>query len=384
MEKFKVIQDPLNGPIKVDKLALELMDSTYFQRLRYVRQLGLCYLVFPGANHTRFEHSLGAYHLASEASEAFGIRDRDIFQVSALLHDIGHPAMSHSVESYFEKLTGMDHLEASCKIIQGKEPFGDSQIPEILEKFSISPSEVASIISGKSSTYPVISKLISGPTDIDEMDYLRRDALFTGVAMGHIDHRRIFNVTSIDDNSLYIEEKGIPAAESLLIGRILMYNSVYFHKTARIAQLMLEKALEISGGELGNPFRITDHYLMDKLLTNKKAGYISKSIMERRLYKPVLKTSYSREKLSSIKQGIGELGLDVTEKTITDIIPPLDFIGEGRIKSSIQVLVGGRKVDIKELSPLVAALYGTMKKRHILVSADVSVKSRVEKTLGNI
>jgi HD superfamily phosphohydrolases len=89
MEKFKVIQDPLNGPVKVDNLALDLMDSPYFQRLRYVRQLGLCYLVFPGANHTRFEHSLGTYHLASEASEAFGIKDKALLQVSALLHDIG-------------------------------------------------------------------------------------------------------------------------------------------------------------------------------------------------------------------------------------------------------------------------------------------------------
>ena len=384
MEKFKVIQDPLNGPVKVDKLALELMDSTYFQRLRYVRQLGLCYLVFPGANHTRFEHSLGTYHLASEASEAFGIEDKALLQVSALLHDIGHPAMSHSVESYFEKLTGMDHLEASRRIIQGKEPFGDSEIPAILEKFSISPPEVASIISGKSSEYPVLSKLISGPTDIDEMDDLRRDALFTGVAMGHIDHRRIFNISSLDDTSIYIEEKGIPAAESLLIGRILMYNSVYFHKTARIAQLMLEKALEISEVDIGNPFRITDHDLMDKLLKDKNAGHISRSIMERRLYKPVLKTAYSAEKLSSIKKKIWEIGPDASGKTITDIIPPLDFTGEGRIKSSIQVLSGGKKMDIRELSPLVAALYGTMEQRHILVSADMTVQGRVEEALGNI
>ena len=384
MEKFKVIQDPLNGPVKVDNLAIELMDSTYFQRLRYVRQLGLCYLVFPGANHTRFEHSLGTYHLASEASEAFGIRDKDLLQVSALLHDIGHPAMSHSVENYFEKLTGMDHLEASRRIIRGKKPFEDSEIPAILEKFSLSPLDVASIISGKSSTYPVLSKLISGPTDIDEMDYLRRDALFTGVAMGHIDHRRIFNISSLDDTSIYIEEKGVPAAESLLIGRILMYNSVYFHKTARIAQLMLEKALEISDLDLGNPFRITDHDLMDKLLNDRNAGHIARFIIERRLYKPVLKTAYSGEKLSSIKKKIGELGSDADEKTITDIIPPLDFTGEGRIKSSIQVLSGGRKVDIRELSPLVAALYGTMEQRHILVSADISVQSSVEEALRNI
>ena len=384
MEKFKVIQDPLNGPVKVDNLALELMDSSYFQRLRYVRQLGLCYLVFPGSNHTRFEHSLGTYHLASEASEAFGISDKALLQVSALLHDVGHPAMSHSVENYFEKLTGMDHLEASCRIIQGREPFGDSEIPEILEKFSISPPEVASIISGKSSKYPVLSKLISGPTDIDEMDYLRRDALFTGVAMGHIDHRRIFNISYMDDASIYIEEKGIPAAESLLIGRILMYNSVYFHKTARIAQLMLERALEISEVDLENPFRTTDHDLIDKLITDKKAGYLARSIMERRLYKPVLKTAYSVEKLSSILQKIEKLGSDARDKTIMDIIPPLDFTGEGRIKSSIQVLVGGKKVDIRDLSPLVAALYGTMEQRHILVSADISVQSKVEEILRNI
>ncbi|MHB8561282.1 MAG: HD domain-containing protein [Thermoplasmataceae archaeon] len=383
MEKFKVIQDPLNGPVKVDNLALEIMDNRYFQRLRYVRQLGLCYLVFPGANHTRFEHSLGTYHLASEACEAFGIKDKAILQASALLHDIGHPAMSHSVEGYFEKLSGMDHLEASCRIIKGNEPFGDSPIPDILEKFSILPDDVASIIGGKSLKYPILSKIISGPTDIDEMDYLRRDALFTGVAMGHIDHRRIFNISSMDDDSIYIEEKGVPAAESLLIGRILMYNSVYFHKTARIAQLMLQRALEISSVDLGNPFRLTDHDLMSKLLADRNGSYLAKSILERKLFKPVLKTPYDEEKLFRIKEAIEKTG-ESPEKVITDIIPPLDFSGEGRIKSSIQVLMGGKKVDIGEISPLVRSLYGTMNKRHILVSADISIYEKIGEAMAKI
>jgi len=383
MDEFKVIQDPLNGPVKVDNLALEIMDSNYFQRLRYVRQLGLCYLVFPGANHTRFEHSLGTYHLASEASEAFGIREKSILQVSALLHDIGHPPMSHSVEGYFEKLTGMDHLEASSRIIMGEEPFGDSAIPHILEKFSILPSDIVSIISGKSLKYPLLSKIISGPTDIDEMDYLRRDALFTGVAMGHIDHRRIFNISSLDTDSIFIEEKGVPAAESLLIGRILMYNSVYFHKTARIAQLMLQKALEISRVDLGNPFHLSDHELMAKLLKDKNAGDIAKSILERKLFKPVMKTQYHEGKLIRIKEAVEKTG-ENQEKVIIDIIPPLSFTGEDRIKSSIQVRTGGRKVDISDVSPLIDSLYRAMNKRNIVVSAHASAYEKISEALAKL
>ena len=188
---YKIIQDPVNGPVKIDGLFSEIVDSQYFQRLRYIKQLGLCNLVFPGANHSRFEHSLGTMFMAHELSEALEIKD-EIPSIAALLHDIGHMPFSHGLENEFYGLYKVVHEDLTKNIILGENPYDDSTIPGILEKYGYSPSDIADVATGSSKKYPLFSTMISGPIDVDEIDYLRRDALFCGVTMGQIDYKRLF------------------------------------------------------------------------------------------------------------------------------------------------------------------------------------------------
>lgn len=368
--EYKIVQDPLVGPIKLSGLYEQIIDTPEMQRLRYVKSLGLCYLVFPGANHTRFEHSLGVMSLAGEFAQNLGLEDPQIAAVAGLMHDIGHPPMSHSVEEYFGDITGMDHLEAGTRIVAGKPPFTDSTIPDILRDDGIEPSDITEIMRGHSRKYPVHSKIVSGPIDVDEMDYLRRDSLFCGVKLGLIDEKRIMNIAKVDGTDLVIEEKGIPAVESVLISRILMYNSVYFHKTSRIAQIMLDKALRMASDGIENPFRMTDQDTFSLLLNNEKAAPLARDIMNRRLYKPVARIPYTEESLNAVSASLIEKCS--TSEYIVDVIPPRAFAGIDRVKSDLKVVTGGETYPLEKVSPLVRALYETLEIRSIVVSASGS------------
>ncbi|HLH86660.1 MAG TPA: HD domain-containing protein, partial [Thermoplasmataceae archaeon] len=143
MEKysFKIIQDPLNGPLKVRSDVLEIIDLPELQRLRYIRQLGMCHLVFPGANHSRFEHAIGTFHIAMQFAEALGVEPKLEMSLAALLHDVGHPPLSHAIEGFFKSSTGMDHLEAGIRMILGEEPFSKSSIPSALEHIGVYPKD---------------------------------------------------------------------------------------------------------------------------------------------------------------------------------------------------------------------------------------------------
>ncbi|HKJ96904.1 MAG TPA: HD domain-containing protein, partial [Thermoplasmataceae archaeon] len=371
----KIIQDPLNGPIKLSGLYEELLDTPEMQRLRYVKSLGLCYLVFPGANHTRFEHSLGVMNLARDFAHTLELEDTDIAAVSGLLHDVGHPPMSHGVERFFQDSTGMDHLEAGVRIVRGKPPFESSRIPDILDSHGIDPGEVTQIMKGKSSRYPIHSKIVSGPIDVDEMDYLRRDSLFCGVKLGLIDERRIMNIAKTESSDLVIEEKGIPAVESVLIARILMYNSVYFHKTCRIAQIMMEKALELASSPPENPFNMGDHDLLAAISKDEASRKLVGEIMQRKLFKPLARVPYSKEKESGITRKLGSNYN--TSDFIVDVIPPLSFSGIDRVKSDLRVVTGKKTYSLEGVSPLVRALYETLEIRTINVSSREGIRDEV-------
>ncbi len=382
LAEYKIIQDPLNGPIKLSGLYEELLDTPEMQRLRYIKSLGLCYLVFPGANHTRFEHSLGVMNLARDFAHSLDLESPDLAAVSGLLHDIGHPPMSHGVEIYFQKTTGMDHLEAGKRIVRGDSPFLDSSIPDILSRNGIDPSDVADIMGGKSSRYPVHSKIVSGPIDVDEMDYLRRDSLFCGVRLGLIDERRIMNIAKTEGSDLVIEEKGIPAVESVLIGRVLMYNSVYFHKTCRISQIMMHKALEQMADPIEAPFSIGDHDMLNRVLKDSGSSALANEIMSRKLFKPVAKVPYTPAKLKEVEERLANKYRN--SDFIVDIIPPLAFSGIDRVKSDLKVVTGKDIFPLENVSPLVRALYDTLEIRSITVSARSNIIGHISKDLEGL
>ncbi|MFP4186722.1 MAG: HD domain-containing protein [Acholeplasmataceae bacterium] len=239
LKKQQVYKDPLYGFIHVDDaLIKDLIDSAPFQRLRRIRQLSGVHMVFHGAEHSRFSHSLGVYEIAYRFSNApdlkqeFTERERLILLVSALLHDIGHGAYSHAFEDVF----GIDHEAVGARIIK--------ENPELLRILNRVDDgfafDVASVLL-KEGKYPLIEQLISSQLDADRLDYLERDAYFTGAAYGRIDADRIIRVARIKDGRLVFKVSGIHAIENYLISRYHMYWQVYFHPVSRAYELTLEK-----------------------------------------------------------------------------------------------------------------------------------------------
>ncbi|WP_298278306.1 HD domain-containing protein [Ferroplasma sp.] len=374
---YKIIQDPVNGPIKIEGIFNEIVDSKYFQRLRYIKQLGLCNTVFPGANHTRFEHSLGSMFLAKELMEALGI-DSNIPALAALLHDIGHMPFSHGIEEEFHSLYGVVHEDITKKIIKGSSPYNDSNIPDILKQHGYNPQDIADVATGTSKKYPLFSEIVSGPMDVDEIDYLRRDALFCGVTMGQIDYKRLFNTVVVDDNELIGVEKSIPTIESVIITRILMFNTVYFHKTCRIAQKMLGYAYMDMKDRSIEDIKLNDFEFMEKIKKGDSSDML-KHILNRELFKVAFRAGYSKEKLQSVKESLEEFN---SHEYIIDIIPPLYFSGRGRIKNYATVYFSSKKQGITDVSSIAMALSGEMENRQILVSCAKGIYKKVSGILN--
>lgn len=237
------VRDPIHNYIHLDPLGRELVDSPRVQRLRRIHQLGTGSLVYPGANHMRFEHSLGAWHLAGLAAKALslGEADRKAVQAAALLHDIGHGPFSHTSDPLYRDHLGKTHEEVAIDALH-KGP-----LAETLDRHGASPRRVGELIRGEGP----LGALVSGDLDVDRMDYLVRDAHYTGVSVG-VDLARLVQDLAMPDGRIAVRESSLPAAEMLLVTRLQMYASVYYHKTLRVAERMIERAfrLALDAGEI--------------------------------------------------------------------------------------------------------------------------------------
>ncbi|MCD6455747.1 MAG: HD domain-containing protein, partial [Methanophagales archaeon] len=254
----KVIKDPIHGYIEIDDLAIAIIDTVEMQRLRRIRQLGFSYLVYPGANHTRFEHSLGVYHLICLLLDRLEVAKEEEQEliVASLIHDIGHGPYSHVTEPVIKKITGNSHEDLKDIIFKQEveeeakvEAESAKTIAEVLDELSLDKQKIAGYIKGeRRAEYEEgerdLSKVLNGEIDVDKMDYLVRDSYYTGVAYGVVDNIRIIQGLDFVGGKVVITEKGILPAEYLLFSRFLMYPTVYKHHTSRIAQLMFSKALE--------------------------------------------------------------------------------------------------------------------------------------------
>ncbi|MEO7041135.1 MAG: HD domain-containing protein [Gemmatimonadaceae bacterium] len=245
---MEIIRDPIWNNIRVDALALELVDTPVFQRLRYVRQLGLTHLVYPGATHTRFEHALGAYHLCRIAiallreSGIADVSDEEctITTIAALLHDVGHYPFSHALE----EIGATHHEEVATALIT------EGQVAGILRNRlgENAPEQITALIRGKADT--PLQGLVAGSLDLDKIEYLKRDAHMCGVAYGEIDVDRLINsmvlvgspVTGL--RTVGVAEKGLSALESLLFAKYQMYRNVYWHHAVRSATAMYKRIVE--------------------------------------------------------------------------------------------------------------------------------------------
>ncbi|WP_152656912.1 HD domain-containing protein [Oceanobacillus sp. CFH 90083] len=238
----KVFKDPVHRYIHVrDRAVWDLIATPEFQRLRRIKQLGTTNLTFHGAEHSRFNHSLGVYEIVRRITNNFADRarwDREqrlLCLCAALLHDLGHGPFSHS----FEKVFKLDHEQFTQKII-----LGDTKVNQILKKVSADfPEKVADVIAKTYSDKLVVS-LISSQIDADRMDYLQRDAYFTGVSYGHFDMERILRVMRPMDDQVVIKSTGMHAVEDYIMSRYQMYWQVYFHPVTRSAEVILSKIFQ--------------------------------------------------------------------------------------------------------------------------------------------
>lgn len=229
-EKKKFIRDSVYGDINLNKFEVSIMDMPQFQRLRRIKQLGLISLIYPGANHTRFEHSIGTMNLGSKLAEELELEKDEIelIRTSALLHDIGHGPFSHVSEG----VLSVPHEKLTEYVIK------NTSMKDLLEeKFDV--NEIVDIINGRGHLGPIVS----GELDVDRMDYLLRDSHNTGVAYGVIDYERIISNLKLE-NGLILDIKGVQAAEGALVSRYFMYPSVYQHHTTRVVNSMFRRALK--------------------------------------------------------------------------------------------------------------------------------------------
>lgn len=295
--RFEVIRDPLWDNIRLDEAATAVLDSPVMQRLRYVRQLGHAFLVYPGATHSRFEHALGTYHLTRTALGILGERDEleivdqdDLLatRLAALLHDIGHYPFSHGLEE-----AGFPHHEQLGVALLHR---GD--LAQRLAGFGIPDlaGRIGDLVEG-SSTSP-LAGLISGTLDLDKIDYLSRDARMCGVPYGTVDVDRLLSsltLCQVDGEGaglvMGIHEKGLSALESLLFARYQMYRNVYWHHAVRAATCMFKRVVRaaVAAGVLTTEAtaEASDGAIMERLLAHDPLG-LARAVYHRRLYKRAL------------------------------------------------------------------------------------------------
>jgi uncharacterized protein len=291
--RFEILRDPVWNNIRVDEQTLELVDTDVFQRLRYVRQLGWTYLVYPGATHSRFEHALGTYHLSrrtlallceSEDAAKISEEDQAIVRAAALLHDVGHYPFSHALE----EIGALHHEDVARPLIT------DGRVAAILRSRlpDDAPERVFDLIRGQSRS--AFQGLISGSLDLDKIEYLKRDAFMCGVPYGEIDVDRLTNsMVLVEDPAsgqpaIGVREKALSALESLLFAKYQMYRNVYWHHAVRSATAMYKRLVEdaIQAGviDAASLARYTDEGLMHRLESAWPTQLLM-ALKERKLYK---------------------------------------------------------------------------------------------------
>ncbi|MBP1908008.1 HD domain-containing protein [Methanolobus bombayensis] len=354
---MKVIRDPIHGYIELDPLTLSIIDSPQMQRLRRLSQLGLSNLVYPGANHSRFEHSLGVMHLATMLTgkiDSVTDDEKEELRVAALLHDVGHGPYSHVTEN-LTKLYTRQHHEDVRKILK------NGELGEILSDNGLNPATIEDHIQGKTD----LGKILNSEIDVDRMDYLVRDSHYTGVAFGLVDHVRLINEMKFYENKLVVNAGGVKAAESLLVSRFLMHPSVYYHHVSRIAETMFTRAVDdlIQKDSL-SPFelrKMDDSRLLEIIRNDDGyAGELSQRLDNRKLYKRALYVGFEevgegvlrhRKNIKRVEAEIAsEVGID-TGSVLIDI-PKNPEIAE--MKALVKI--NNKMLRLDEASHVVATL----------------------------
>jgi HD superfamily phosphohydrolase len=294
------IKDPVHGYVYITEEAKSIIDTYPMQRLRRLRQLAGSEVVYPGANHTRFEHCLGVMYLADKVLENPNIsslasdEEADMCRISALLHDVGHGPFSHVFEQLLIKDLEKTHEDITSWIIE------KSELADNLSKMGYKPQEVGSLAVGKlhKTDKAFLDQIISSAVDVDKQDFIVRDTYHTGAEYGFIDVYRLIHALDVLGENLAVELGALSALEAFMIARIESFKSIYFHRVGRAAQIMLATAMEKANNELGlTAFKTPEEYLtLDDYTTwtDLKRCKASKEIINNLERRRMLKCAYER------------------------------------------------------------------------------------------
>ena len=382
MKKLKLFNDPIYGFITIkNPLVFQVIEHPYFQRLRRISQMGLSYLVYPGAHHTRFHHVIGCTFLMQKAIETLRLKEVDIsveeeeaLLLAILMHDLGHGPFSHALEGCF--VQGMGHEDLSLKFMESLNEEFDNRLAMAISMFK--------------GEYPrqFMNQLISSQLDMDRLDYLKRDSFYSGVAEGNLNAERLISMLCVRNDQLAIEHKGIYSVEKFIMARRFMYWQVYLHKTGLAAENILVKIIkrarelvragkevpmttvlsvflnnEVTSESFGKQI-LEEYAKLDDtdLIHGMKAwcdnddfilSYLSKSIVNRRLPKVVMSdTPFDPKMIEEIREkmrdrfNIGDDGLDylVYSGEVSNLVYKTEPMG---IRIALK---SGETIDIKDAS----------------------------------
>ena len=324
------IIDPIHDFVRVYDNELKIIDTPIFQRLRRIRQLSGAHLIYPGAQHTRFEHSLGVMHIASMAGQVLaekGVVSSDDIQnlrLASLLHDIGHGPFSHLFEEIFEEKRKISHEDLGRDIIL------KTEIGDIISKNGFDKKLITKLAFGDSK-FQFMNEIISGALSADIMDYLLRDGYFTGAEHAKIDHHRLTYSLNVYKNKLALDKSSLVNFETMMISRFQMFKAVYFHKTVRAGEVMLLEAMDLAEDELGlssmnldEYLKLSDDVILAKLLNLpehnsklKASKKIATNYLNRNLFKSVFESTLTGKAIT--KKRMHELRGEISKKSKIDI-----------------------------------------------------------------
>lgn len=380
LSEEKVFKDPVHNYVHVqDDLIWSLINTPEFQRLRRIRQLGTSYLTFHGAEHSRFSHSLGVYEITRRIISQFErssypdwpAEERLVALCAALLHDLGHGPFSHSIEEAFN----MNHEDWTCRIV-----LGNTEVNKILKREGEDfPEKVASVIR-KDYAKAIVVNLVSSPLDADRMDYLLRDAYFTGVNYGTIDIDRILRMLRPFQGRVVVKESGMHAVEDYLMSRYQMYWQVYFHPVTRSSEIILRqifrrvKELHQEGfafsflpeplpGLFNRDLTVEEYLLLDEALVQTSfvqwrreadplLADLCTRFIDRKLYKYVELEMLDMEIIDEIRHALRDLGLDPNYDLEIDFPTdlPYDVFRPEDDSKKKQILLLDRQERLREIS----------------------------------
>jgi len=341
-ERWGFIKDPLYGYVAITPLEKTMIDTRVVQRLRRLRQLAGAEFVYPGANHTRFEHSVGAMHLAGIMAENITEDNMEVqmLRLAALLHDIGHGPFSHIFEEILAK-RGQNHEDITTWLVN------NSELADILRDGGLDPINLSQLAVGKweKSGRLYLNQVIRSSVDVDKLDYIVRDSFHTGAEYGSVDVFRLIYTTEPFQGNLAVNTTALSTLEAFLIARVLSFRSIYYHRVCRGVQRMLTNALKAADEELGfSSFSTPEEYLaMDDYVTwaNLRKCKASSSIMERLERRELLKCAY-------------------TVESIVQDHPTVDLLDKESVRTQIEQEIAKKaKVPIEEVhldSPLLPSV----------------------------